>query len=199
MSDVTRILNSIGSGDPESADELLALVYDDLRRLAAARMSDERAGHTLQATALVHEAWIRLAGPEGEALHWNNRRHLYAAAAEAMRRILIEKARRKKRLRHGGDLQRVAQDQIEISTGSREEQLLAVDEALEELTRLDPRKAEVVKLRYFIGMSNEETAEAMDLSLSTVVRYWAYAKAWLADRVPVVGDQAANCAPGETS
>jgi RNA polymerase sigma factor (TIGR02999 family) len=153
------------------------LVYDELRRLAAAKMAREKPGQTLQATALVHEAWPRLAGADPQ--RWDNRRHFFAAAAEAMRRILVEKARRRLRVRHGGGLERVDWDEVEIPGGVREEQLVAVDDALARLEQEDPKKAEVVKLRYFVGMTDRETAEAMGLSEATVERHWSFAKAWL--------------------
>lgn len=181
MSDVTHLLNAIDAGDPRAADQLLPLVYEELRKLAAAKMAQEKPGQTLQATALVHEAWLRLAGAEQH--RWDNRRHFFAAAAEAMRRILVERARRRLRVRHGGGLERVDLDDVEIATGVREEQLVAVDEALERLEREDPKKAEVVKLRYFVGMTNRETAEAMGLSEATVERHWAFAKAWLFSQI----------------
>ena len=177
VSDVTRLLNAIERGDPEAAGQLLPLVYEELRELAAARMAKERPGQTLQATALVHEAWLRLAG--GRQQRWDNRRHFFAAAAEAMRRILVEKARRRQRARHGGGLERVSLDAVEILAAAREDQLLAVDEALAKLEREDAKKAEVVKLRYFVGMTTEETAETVGLSVATVERYWSFSKAWL--------------------
>jgi len=175
--DVTQLLNAIEHGDPEAAAQLLPLVYEELRKLAAAKMARERPGQTLQATALVHEAWLRLAGTEQK--RWDNRRHFFAAAAEAMRRILVEKARRRQRIRHGGGMERVELDGIEIPASAREDQLIAVDDALAKLEREDPQKAEVVKLRYFVGMTNEETAETLGLSVATVERYWSFAKAWL--------------------
>jgi len=181
MTDITNTLRSIAQGDPTAAEELLPLVYDELRRLASAKMAKEPSGQTLQATALVHEAWLRLGG-EKQA-NWENRRHFFGAASEAMRRILIEKARRKQRERHGGRLQRADTEALEISSGVREEQLLAMDEALELLTRADPRKAEIVKLRYFVGLTNQEIANTLSLSLATVERYWAYAKVWLFERM----------------
>ncbi len=181
MSDVTQLLQAVDAGDPQAADQLLPLVYEELRRLAAARMAQEKPGQTLQATALVHEAWLRLAGADPQ--RWDNRRHFFAAAAESMRRILVEKARRRLRVRHGGGLERVNLDDVEIPGGVREEQLVAVDDALAELEREDPRKAEVVKLRYFVGMTNRETAEATGLSEATVERHWSFAKAWLFSRL----------------
>ena len=185
MSDVTQLLNAIDAGDPQAADQLLPLVYEELRKLAAARMAREKPGQTLQATALVHEAWLRLAGAEPQ--RWDNRRHFFAAAAESMRRILVEKARRRLRVRHGGGLERVDLDDVEIASDVREDQLVAMDEALARLEREDPKKAEVVKLRYFVGMTNRETAEAMGLSEATVERHWAFAKAWLFSKIQAAG------------
>ena len=164
---VTQLLSAIEHGDADAAAQLLPLVYEELRKLAAAKM----------ATALVHEAWIRLAG--GQQQHWDSRRHFFAAAAEAMRRILVEKARCRQRARHGGGLERVDVDEVEIASGVRQDQLIALDDALAKLELEDPQKAEVVKLRYFVGMSNEETAETLGLSVATVERYWSFAKAWL--------------------
>ncbi len=181
MPDVTQLLHAIDAGDPCAAEQLLPLVYEELRRLAAARMAQEKPGQTLQATALVHEAWLRLAGAEPQ--RWDNLRHFFAAAAESMRRILVEKARRRLRIRHGGGLERVDLDEVEIPGGVREEQLVAVDEALAELEREDPKKAEVVKLRYFVGMTHREIAEVLGLSEATVERHWSFAKAWLFSRL----------------
>ena len=176
-SDVTHLLNAIEHGDADAAAQLLPLVYEELRKLAAAKMAKEQPGQTLQATALVHEAWIRLAG--GQQQRWDSRRHFFAAAAEAMRRILVEKARRRQRARHGGGLERVDVDEVEIASGVRQDQLIALDDALAKLEQEDPQKAEVVKLRYFVGMSNEQTAETLGLSVATIERHWSFAKAWL--------------------
>jgi RNA polymerase sigma factor (TIGR02999 family) len=175
--DVTQLLNAIENGDPAAAEELIPLVYDELRKLAAARLAREKPGQTLQATALVHEAWLRVRGSDEQ--RWDNRRHFFAAAAESMRRILVEKARRRLRLRHGGGLEMVDLDEVEIPGGTREDQLIAVDEALAKLEREEPKRAEVVKLRYFVGMTTGETAEAMGISVATVERHWSFAKAWL--------------------
>lgn len=183
MNDVTRILNSITDGHGHLSEELLPVVYEELRKLAAAKMAREQPGQTLQATALVHEAYVRLVDSKNPRTEWDCRNHFMAAAAEAMRRILVEKARRKARIRHGGELQRVNIDDVEIESEVREEQLLAVDEALTELAAKDSGKAEVVKLRYFAGMKNQEIADTLGISLATVERYWAYAKAWLFDRM----------------
>lgn len=177
MNDLTRILERIDQGHPEAAGELLPLVYAELRHLAARKLAREQPGQTLQATALVHEAWLRLSG-EGNA-KWNGRSHFFAAAAEAMRRILIENARRKRAVRHGGGQQRLDLDGLEIPADFKQDQLLALDEALERLTTQDPAKAEVVKLRFFVGLANEEVAEVMGISVGTVKRYWTFARAWL--------------------
>ena len=175
MSDITRILNSIKQGDPKAADELLPLLYGELRLLAAAKMAREQPGQTLQATALVHEAWIRL----GDGV-FANRAHFFAAASEAMRRILIERARRKRRNKRGGGAEHINVDELEIAAPpGNEEESLAVHEALDRLAAHDARKAEVVKLRYFVGFSFEETAEVLGISVPTVKRDWAYARAWL--------------------
>lgn len=180
MADVTRLLQAIEQGDGAAADELLPWVYEDLRRVAALRMAAEGPGHTLQATALVHEAWLRIAGEDHA---WENRRHFFAAAAEAMRRILVERARRRLRVRHGAGLERLDVDAIQIPDPVRDDQLLSVDEALAALEREDPRRAKVVKLRYFVGLTIPEVAEAMGISLATVERDWAFAKAWLYSRI----------------
>ena len=177
MSDVTRILEAVQNGDPVAADQLLPLVYDELRKLAAARMAQEKPGHTLQPTALVHEAWLRLVGSENQ--RWDNRAHFFAAAAEAMRRILIEKARRRQRLRHGGGQERVDLDEIAIIAPESDERLLQVHEALDRLAAEDKVKADVVKLRFFVGLNDREVADALGLSERTVERHWAYAKPWL--------------------
>jgi len=182
MSRVTRILDRAQSGDPKAAAELLPLVYQELRRVAAGRMAGARPGHTLQPTALVHEAWLRLVGPEGEA-QFKDRTHFFAAAAEAMRHILIDRARRKQAFRHGGGQQRVYADDIEIAAPAEDDELLAVNEALERLARADPEKAELVKLRYFIGMTLEEAAAALGISEPTAKRRWALARAWLFNEI----------------
>ena len=178
MSDVTLLLCAIDAGDPKAADQLLPLIYEELRRLASARMAREKPGQTLQATALVHEAWLRLTGPE-EQKAWNSRGHFFGAAAEAMRRILVESARRKARLRHGGELERVAVDQIEIAAALPDERLVQVSEALDDLEREAPEAAQVVKLRYFAGLTQEQVADTMGISLRTAERHWTWAKAWL--------------------
>jgi len=179
MSDVTRILNAIEQGDAKEADKLLPLVYEELRHLAAWKLSQERPGQTLQATALVHEAYIRLVG--AEAQNWSNSRHFFAAAAEAMRRILIENARRKQSLKRGGARQRVELDEAFLASNgeTRLDDLIALDEALEKLSTKDKIKADLVKLRYFAGLTSEQAAEVLDISHNTADQYWAYARAWL--------------------
>ena len=179
MSEVTRILSQINGGDPAAAEQLLPLVYDELRRLAAAKLVRERPGQTLQATALVHEAYLRLVGDE-HARRWDNGRHFYAAAAEDMRRILIEEARRKQSLRRGGAMTRIELDSAMAEPDSLDPAtLLALDEALAKLAAADPKAAELVKLRYFAGLTVDETAAAMGVSTRTAKREWSYARAWL--------------------
>jgi RNA polymerase sigma factor (TIGR02999 family) len=178
ITEVSQLLNAINQGIPHAAAELLPLVYDELRRLAAVRLADEPSGNTLQPTALVHEAYLRLVGsPDGE--HWNHRGHFYAAAAEAMRRILVEHARRKKRHKHGGQRRRLSLEAAETMAEGPSDDLPALDEALTRLTAHDPVKAEVVKLRFFAGLTMPEIAQALNLSLATVERYWTYARLWL--------------------
>ena len=178
MSDVTRILSVIEQGDPSAASQLLPLVYDELRKLAAARMSQESPDQTLQATALVHEAYLRLVDVE-EAQHWNSRGHFFAAAAEAMRRILVENARRKGSVKAGGGLRRTDISCVEQEAECPQLDLLALNDALDKLNAKDPRKAELVKLRYFAGLTNEQAAQALGVSASTADNDWAYAKSWL--------------------
>jgi RNA polymerase sigma factor (TIGR02999 family) len=182
MGELSEILRDIETGQAKAADKLLPLVYDELRKLAAQRLATENPGQTLQATALVHEAYVRLLGA-AEPPRWNGQAHFFGAAAEAMRRILIERARRKKRLRHGGGRQRVNLDHIDLAEESPSDQVLALDEALRELASEDPTAAEVVKLRYYAGLTAEHAAEALGLSLRTANRYWAYARAWLYRRL----------------
>ena len=177
MSDVTRILSAIERGDAKAADELLPLVYEELRRLAAQKMSQEPPGQTLQATALIHEAYIRLVG--AEAQNWGSRGHFFAAAADAMRRILIDNARRKQRLRHGGDRQRIALDDVDLAIEEPATDIIALDEALAKLAEEDPVKADLVKLRYFAGLTIEQAAKILEISRATADRYWSYARAWL--------------------
>ena len=175
MSDVTRILSQIESGDPSASEQLLPLVYDELRKLAAARLAQEKPGQTLQATALVHDAYIRLVDSD-KVQRWDSRGHFFAAAAEAMRRILVELARRKASHRHGGQRARVDLDEQWTLAPERPDALLALDEAIERLAAEDPVKAELVKLRCFAGLSHQEAAAALGLSRTTADRYWAYAK-----------------------
>ena len=171
------MLEAIGQGDSKAAEELLPLVYEELRKLAAHKMASEPPGQTLQPTALVHEAWLRLGGDQQPA--WQNRAHFIAAAAEAMRRILIERARSKHRLRRGGDWQRVDLERVTVALEDADETVLAVHEALDRLAARDPLKAQIVKLRYFVGMSHQEIATALGLAEPTVRRHWAYARSWL--------------------
>jgi RNA polymerase sigma factor (TIGR02999 family) len=177
VSDVTRILDRVQQGETKAVEELLPLVYEELRKLAAHKMAQEKAGHTLQATALVHEAWLRLAGSDRQ--QWRGRNHFISAAAEAMRRILVESARRKRRVRHGGEQQRVDMDSIDLPIANDDEKCLAVHEYLEQLAGEDPEKAEVVKLRVFAGMKVSEIAAILQCSDKTVQRHWDFALAWL--------------------
>ena len=176
MTDVTQILSEIESGDPNAAAELLPLVYEELRKLAAAKLNHEKPGQTLQATALVHEAYLRLVDVS-KAQHWNSRGHFFGAAAEAMRRILIDNARRKARGRHGGERNRVELNDVSSPTWPKPDTILAVDEAVTRLAEDDPEAAEIVKLHFFAGMTLDETADALGLSRATVYRQWAYARA----------------------
>jgi RNA polymerase sigma factor (TIGR02999 family) len=178
MSDVSAILSQIEQGDPHAAEQLLPLVYTELRKLAANRIAREKPGQTLQATALVHDAYIRLVDTKN-AQHWNSRGHFFAAAAEAMRRILIERARRKRRLRHGRDRRRVDLETDCLVSAGLSLDLLALDEALSRLAEAEPAKAQLVKLRFFAGLTMPEAAAALDISLATAERYWTFAKSWL--------------------
>jgi len=177
MSEVTQILDRVQRGDPRAAEELLPLVYEELRKLATVRMASELPGQTLQATALVHEAWLRLTGPA--ETKWNGRGHFFAAAAEAMRRILVDRARKKARQRHGGQLERVDLEHVTLATEDSDDTVLAIHEALEKLARESAQQAEIVKLRYFAGLEHAEIAEALGVSEPTVRRHWAYARSWL--------------------
>jgi RNA polymerase sigma factor (TIGR02999 family) len=181
VGEATLLLAAVQQGDPKAADKLLELVYDELRALATRKMAHELPGQTLQPTALVHEAWLRLVGSENPS--FENRAHFFSAAAEAMRRILIERARRRSSLRRGGAYQRVDMDQANLATPEADAELLAVDEALNELTKEYPVQAEVVKLRYFGGRKNEEIAQILGVSISTVKNYWSFSKAWLIQRI----------------
>jgi RNA polymerase sigma factor (TIGR02999 family) len=177
VSDVTQILQAIEQGDGRAADELLPLVYEELRKLAACKMAHERPGQTLQPTALVHEAWLRVSNYPHQ--QWDSRAHFFGAAAEAMRRILIDNARRKKALRHGAGQPRLDVQELEIAAPAPDEQLLAIDEALDKLAAEYPEKAQLVKLRYFAGLSVEEAAQVLRISEATAKRWWAYVRAWL--------------------
>jgi RNA polymerase sigma factor (TIGR02999 family) len=180
VNEITLILNRAGNGDPKAAEELLPLVYDELRKLASAKMAREPDGHTLQATALVHEAWLRLGGDRQQ--EWQNRAHFFAAAAESMRRILIDSARRRRAERHGGGLQRFDVDDPAMAIaapGAADEELLAVHEALDRLAGYDARKAELVKLRYFAGLTIEQAAEVLGVAVPTAKRDWAFSRSWL--------------------
>jgi len=180
MSDVTRLLEAIGDGDAKAGDQLLPLVYEELRRLAAQKMAMESPGQTLQPTALVHEAWLRLAGDDNR--RWQDRTHFFVAASEAMRRILVDNARRKRAQRHGGGQQRVELTE-QAAVVSDDDQLLAVNEALEKFAAQDMQKAELVKLRYFVGLRIDEAAQVLGISEATAKRYWAYARAWLYEEI----------------
>jgi RNA polymerase sigma factor (TIGR02999 family) len=178
MLDVTQILSAIEAGDSTASGRLLPLLYDELRKLAAQKLANERPSQTLQATALVHEAYLRLVDVE-QVQHWNSRGHFFAAAAEAMRRILVDRARRKNTAKHGGDWVRIDVPDIESTTDSKSDNLLALDEALTKLAAEEPAKAELVKLRYFAGLSIEEAADVLGISRTTASRYWTYARIWL--------------------
>lgn len=178
MDAITQVLNAIEEGDPHAASQLLPLVYEELRRLAAQRLSQEKPGQTLEATGLVHEAYLRLVGADKEK-RWDNRGHFFAAAAEAMRRILVENARRKRSGKRGGGMIRQDLDEIQLVAPELGEDLVALDEALERLAEKDPVKAELVKLRHFAGLTVDQTAQALGISPATADRYWAYARAWL--------------------
>jgi len=181
VSDVTRILECLQHGDPDAAEELLPLVYEELRRLAASKMAHQPPGQTLQATALVHEAYLRLIG--AQSIHWNSRGHFFSAAAEAMRRILVERARKKSARKHGGGLRQVNLDEVDLAIESEDELLLLLDESLEEFTAKDPTAAELIKLRFFVGLPNQQAAELLGISERTAKRSWAYARAWLYKRI----------------
>jgi RNA polymerase sigma factor (TIGR02999 family) len=181
VSEVTLILQAIGRGDSQASEQLLPLVYEELRRLAAARMAHEAAGHTLQPTALVHEAWLRLVG--GQPQSWQNRAHFFGAAAEAMRRILIERARRKSRLKRGSGQAPLDIADFDVIAAMPDDKILLVDEALEQLKLADPDKAKIVMLKFFAGMTNEQVAEILQVNERTVRRQWEFARAWLFDRI----------------
>jgi RNA polymerase sigma factor (TIGR02999 family) len=183
MSEVTRILSAIEQGDPHAAEQLLPLVYDELRRLAAQKLAQEKAGQTLQPTALVHEAYMRLVGNEETAVHgaqrWDSQGHFFAAAAEAMRRILIDRARQKRAAKRGGGRKRLDIDALDVATQASPDQLLALNDALDKLGGADPAAARLVNLRYFAGLTVEEAGEALGISTATAYRHWKYARAWL--------------------
>ncbi len=181
MSDATVMFAAIEAGDPNAAEELLVLVYDELRRLAASKMGRETPGQTLQPTALVHEAWLRLVGDQTPS--FNNREHFFRASAEAMRRILIDRARRKHTRRHGGGYQRVDLEKLDLAVPAADEELLSVNEALSKLAVEHPVQADLVKLRYFAGMTNEEVSQVLWISLSTVKNYWTFSRAWLLNEI----------------
>ncbi len=186
MSDVTQLLTAIERGDAKATDELLPLVYQELRRLAAHKMAHEPAGHTLQATALVHEAWLKLV--DSPAQSWQNRAHFFGAAAEAMRRILIARARRKSAQRRGAGAAHLDLAEMEIASPAPDDQLLALNDALDRFAALEPQQAELVKLRYFVGLRVEEAAEVLGISKATATRWWSYARAWLFDEIKAGSD-----------
>lgn len=181
MSDVTQILDRAQQGDPKAAEELLPLVYAELRRLAAHKMTNEASGHTLQPTALVHEAWLRLVGSRNQK--WDGRAHFFGAAAEAMRRILVENGRRKRAMRHGGGQAKLDIQELELAAPAQDDELLAVNDALEKLAARDSKKAELVKLRYFVGLTTEEAAEVLGVAVPTASRWWSYSRAWLCQEI----------------
>jgi RNA polymerase sigma factor (TIGR02999 family) len=189
MSEATRLLNAIEQGDPSAAEQLLPLVYCELRKLAAARLAHEEPGQTLQATALVHEAYLRLVDVE-KAQRWDSRGHFFAAAAESMRRILIDNAHRKKALKRGGDRHRVDFDNVDPAVQPPEDELIALNEALDQLAKIEPQTAELVKLRYFAGLTNKQSAEVLRIAPRTADSLWAYARVWLHERI--VGEKPAE-------
>ena len=191
MANVTQILSQIESGDPSVADQLLPLVYEELRKLAAAKLAHEKPGQTLQATALVHEVYLRLVDVQ-KAQHWDSRGHFFAAAAEAMRRILLNRARSKKRLKRGGDRQRIDLDQIDLALDTPDEDLIALDEAIEKLAIEDNVCAELVKLHFFAGLTLRESAELLGIARRTADRHWAYARAWLYAQLSG-GEESTDC------
>jgi len=185
MSEVTRILSAVEQGDPHAAEQLLPLVYDELRKLAAQKLAQEKPGQTLQATALVHEAYLRLVGGS-RPQNWNSRGHFFAAAAEAMRRILVEQARKRRRLKRAGDRKRLDLERLQLCVEEANDELIVLDEALTQFDQKHPDKAALVKLRYFAGLTAREAAQALGISMSTADRHWTYARAWLYRRI--VGD-----------
>jgi RNA polymerase sigma factor (TIGR02999 family) len=191
MKEVTQILSAVEQGDPRAAEQLLPLVYNELRKLAASKLAAEKPGQTLQATALVHEAYLRLVDVE-KAQHWESRGHFFAAAAEAMRRVLIDSARRRTSQRRGGKAERHSLVGLEAAAPASDDELLAVNEALERLQKIAPAKAELVKLRYFGGLTIPESAQALGIAVTTANRYWAYARAWLHEDLATGGTSAAD-------
>tara|TARA_R110002111_G_scaffold257026_1_gene324945 strand:+ start:87194 stop:87769 length:576 start_codon:yes stop_codon:yes gene_type:complete len=189
MQEVTQILKALEAGDVAATDQLLPIVYDELRKLAGQKMSHEAPGQTLTATALVHEAYLRLVGQQDEAQQWNHRGHFFAAAAESMRRILIENARRKKRVKHGGEQDRVELSEIAAPALDQADDLLALDDALTKFALESPEKTELVKLRYFAGLSEQEAADVLGISRATAARHWAYSRAWLFSQIKADKDQ----------
>jgi RNA polymerase sigma factor (TIGR02999 family) len=189
MNEVTRILSAIDQGDPHAAEQLLPLVYEELRQLAAQKLAQEQPGQTLQATALVHEAYLRLVDVKA-VQHWDSRRHFFAAAAEAIRRILLDRARDKRRLKRGGSWRRLRLDQIDLAVADPPDDLPALDEALEKLAQQDPICAELVKLRFFAGLTLEDAASALGIARRTADRYWAFARSWLYDALSERGEPA---------
>jgi len=198
VSDVTRVIEAVQRGDPKAADELLPLVYEELRKLAASKMANEAAGNTLQPTALVHEAWLKLVDSPSQS--WQNRAHFFGAAAEAMRRILIARARRKQAQRRGAGAVHLDVEELEIAGHIPDDRLLALDEALNRFAAREPKQAELVKLRYFVGLKIEESAEILGISEATAKRWWAYARAWLFDEITgpakSAGSSTNQAAPG---
>ena len=188
MSEVTRILTAIERGDAKASEELPPLVYNELRRLAAQQLAGERPGHTLQPTALVHEAWLALVDSSNQS--WQNRAHFFGAAAEAMRRILIARARHKNRQRRGSGVAHLDVDEIDIASPAPDDQLLALNDALDRFAALEPQQAELVKLRYFVGLKIEEAAEVLGISKATAKRWWAYARAWLYEEIQSLNESA---------
>jgi RNA polymerase sigma factor (TIGR02999 family) len=187
MADVTQLLAKIESGDPSAAEQLLPLVYAELRRLAAVRMAQEKPGQTLQATALVHEAYLKLMGPDASS-HWDSRGHFFSAAAESMRRILVDRAKAKGTIKRGGDRTRIDIDSVDVAAEAAPSQLLAINEALEELITIDPTAAELVKLHCFGGLGVSDAARMLGISTATAYRHWRYARVWLHDRLTLAGE-----------
>ncbi len=193
MPDVTQLLHALEAGEPKAAEQLLPLVYDELRKLAAHRLTGEPHEHTLQPTALVHEAWLKIAGPDERT--WQGRQHFFATAAEAMRRILVDRARRRLAAKRGAGAERVDLEDLDIPAPAPDDQLLAMNEALEKFAALDARKSQLVKLRYFVGLSFEEAAEVLGIAVPTAKQWWAYARAWLRVEMRAAGEATASTNP----